>query len=76
MQRSLGALAAVGAPVIKDVLDAAKIAPGRADSYALLRQPKLIHIGFQLQSPVQSIPGNLVEPFPRPTKTSFVHTPH
>jgi len=74
MQRSLGALAAVEAPVIKDVLDAGKIAPGRADSYALLREPKLIHI--RPQSPVQSSPGNLVELFPRPTKTSFVHTPH
>jgi hypothetical protein len=58
------------------ILDAGKIASGRADSYALLRQPKLIHTRFRPQHPVQSSPVNLVELFPRPTETSFVHTPH
>ncbi len=46
MWRPFGALAAVGTPVIKNVLDAGKIASCRADSYELLWQPKLIHISI------------------------------
>ena len=36
MCQSLRSLTAVGAPVIKNILDASKIAPGCADSYTLL----------------------------------------
>jgi hypothetical protein len=59
-------MATVGAPVIQYVLNASKIASGRADANALFRQPKLVHVGFRSQSAVQVSPGNLIETFLRP----------
>ena len=57
-------MAAVGAPVIQYVLNASKIASGRADANALFRQPKLVHVGFRAQtSAVQVSPDDLIETF-------------
>ena len=61
---SFRTLTAIGAPVVKSVLDTAQIPSSRADTYTLFCQPELIHVGLGAQGPVQVSPGNLIEPFP------------
>jgi hypothetical protein len=66
-------MAAVGAPVVQYVLNTSKIASGCADTNALFRQPKLVHVGFRSQSTVQVSPGNLIKTFLRPAEAPIVN---
>ena len=66
-------MTAVGAPVVQYVLNTSQIASGRADTNALFRQPKLVHVEFRSQRVVQVCPGDLIETFLRPAEASLVN---